>query len=682
MKRYLLLILLAVSTVVRADFLTDLIIEKKYDPKYLSGKEIDSLLNGVNRSRYELKETKRRQQYRYSYFASYRLRDNHRNTEKSLNDSLLRDAQMSPDGKYIAYGKGQDLYLYKTEFNTELAITRRGKSDVFNGVSDWLYEEEFGITRMFAFSPDSKFLAFIRLEEYGVPSFTWQTYLSESGQAVYPTSRSIRYPRSGERNAKPSVWVYDIREKSLVQMRLPEEDDRYIPRLCWRETEEGQQLMVQIINRDQTRMSVYRCNPKSSMTHLFYEEQSDKYYQDYSLWDEWQWLQSGQVVLLSEKDGWRRLYLCSELGAVLRALSPEKMDVTDVYGVDESAGVVYYQVARVATERQIYSTVLKKGTSFRLTNEPGCYQLYPSKDFNRCVLRYENDIVPPTYTLCHLNKSSLKVIRSLENNAIIAAKWKSLNLPSKEFVRIGTERGDSLDAWILRPSDASESNKRPVIMFQYSGPSSQRVLNRWHHRIGYVLVQMGYIVVNADPRGTDCRGREWRNATYLNLGKKEAEDHLSVARYMQTLPYADGARIAMIGWSYGGYQTIRTLCEQDAVSPLIHCGIAIAPVTDWRLYDTGYTERYMRRPMVNEDGYKQADLTAMADKLTGRLLLVHGLADDNVHAQNTWLLTEALVNAGKQFDMQIYPDDNHSLRQGNHYRHLHERIIRFLKENL
>lgn len=680
MKHLLLIIALSVSTILHADLLTDLLIDKKYDPKYLTTTEIDSLLNGVDKPRYELKEKKRIQQYRYSYFASYSLHDNRKHTDKSLSDTLLREAQISSDGKYIAYGKGQDLYLYKTDFNTEVAVTRRGKADVFNGVSDWLYEEEFGITRLFAFSPDNKQIAFIRLEETGVPSFTWQTFLNEDGQPSYPASRTIRYPRSGCTNAIPSVWVYDIHVKSLVQMKLPEENDRYIPRICWRTTEQGNQLMVLTLNRDQTKMAVYACNPKSSVSHLFYEEQSDKYFIDYSLWDEWQWMDNGQVVVLSEKDGWRRLYLCSEQGAVLRALSPDGMDITDVYGTDGQT--VYYQAAPVPTERQIYAVTLKKGEVSRLTNDRGCYRLYPSKDFHRCILRFESDLVPPTYTLCQLQKNGIKVVRSIENNAVVAAKWKGLNMPHKEFVRIPTERGDSLEAWILRPADASDSNKRPVVMFQYSGPASQRVLNRWHHRIAYVLADMGYVVVNADPRGTDCRGRKWRNETYMNLGQKEAEDHLDVARYMQSLPYTDGSRIAMAGWSYGGYQTIRTLCEQDATAPLIRCGIAIAPVTDWRLYDTGYTERYMRRPMVNEDGYKQTDLTAMADKLTGRLLLVHGLADDNVHVQNTWLLTEALINAGKQFDMQIYPDDNHSLRQGSHYLHLHQRIINFLKENL
>ena len=681
MKRILFFIALTVSMTLQADLLNDLVIDKKYDPKYLKATEIDSILNGVEHPRFELKEKNRKQQYRYSYFANYTLQDNRKNMNRILHDSLLREVQISPNDKYIAYGYGQDLYLYKTDFGTSVAITRKGKSDMFNGLSDWLYEEEFGITRMYAFSPDSKLLAFVRLEETGVPTFSWQTFLSKDENA-YPATHTIRYPRSGRINAKPSVWVYDIHDKSLVQMRLPEEDDRYIPRLQWRNTEQGYELMVQIINRDQTQMTVYACNPKSSMTHLFYEEKSEKYFMDFSLWDKWQWLKNGKVIMLSEKDGWRRLYMCSEQGAILHALSPDKMDVTDVCGTDEQEGIVYYQVATVPTERHIYATTLKKKAMSRLTHEHGCYWLYPSKDCKKGILRYESDNVPPTYTLCFLNKNNTKVIRNIENNAVVAAKWQSLNLPKKEFLRIATERGDSLDAWILRPTDASANKKCPVVMFQYSGPASQRVLNRWHHRIAYVLAEMGYVVVNADPRGTDNRGRQWRNATYMNLGQKETEDHLSVAMYMQGLPYVDGSRIAMVGWSYGGYQTIRTMCEQNADKPLIKCGVAIAPVTDWRLYDTGYTERYMRRPMVNEDGYNQADLTAMADKMSGQLLLIHGLADDNVHVQNTWMLTEALINAGKQFDMQIYPDDNHSLRQGKHYLHLHKRLIRFLRENL
>jgi dipeptidyl-peptidase-4 len=278
-----------------------------------------------------------------------------------------------------------------------------------------------------------------------------------------------------------------------------------------------------------------------------------------------------------------------------------------------------------------------------------------------------------------LSKSHLKVVRSLENNAVVAAKWKSLNMPHKEFVRIGTERGDSLDAWILRPADASAANKRPAVMFQYSGPASQRVLNRWHHRIAYVLADMGYVVINADPRGTDCRGREWRNATYLNLGKKEAEDHLSVASYMQSLPYVDGTRIAMAGWSYGGYQTLYTMSQKNHP---FKAGVAIAPVTDWKLYDTGYTERYMRRPQVNPRGYEEASLLNKAADLKGNVLIIHGTADDNVHVQHTMQYIDALVRANKQFEMQLYPDDNHFLRKGNNATHMHNRILNFLQNNL
>ena len=672
----------AFSLTLHADLLNDLLFDRKYAPTYLSQSYIDSLLNGVPAQRYELKYKNRQQQYRYSFWATYYLHDHKRNTDILLCDTLIRDAQMSSDGRYIAYGKGQDLYLYKVDFKTEIAVTQRSRKDIFNGISDWLYEEEFGITRLFAFSPDNKQLAFVRLDETGVPSFAWQTFLSEDDLPSYPQTHSLRYPRSGDKNAVASVYVYDIHDKKLVRMSLPEDDEQYIPRIHWIATEQGNQLMVQTLNRDQTRMTIYACNPKSSVCRRFYEEQSDRYFMDYSLWDQWQWLDDGRVVIVSEKDGWRRLYLCNTQGAVVRPLSPEQMDITAVYGVEQKSGCVYYQAAPVPTERAVYQSVLKTGIATRLTQYAGYSSATFSRDLKQCVLRQESDLQPPTYTLCKVEKNQLKTVRSLENNAVLAAKWKALNLPQKQFIHIPTERGDSLDAWMLIPANASATDPRPVVMFQYSGPASQRVINRWSHRIGYVLAQMGYVVVNADPRGTDCRGREWRNQTYLNLGQKEAEDHLSVARYMQTLPYAKSDRIAMVGWSYGGYQTIRTMCEQPADQPLICCGIAIAPVTDWRLYDTGYTERYMRRPMVNEDGYKQADLTAMADRLTGRLLLVHGMADDNVHAQNTWLFTEALIIAGKQFDMQVYPDDNHNLRKGNHYKHLHNRILSFLKQYL
>ncbi len=696
MKRLFLMIALIVggTTMLKADFMNDLLSSQKYAPKRLNKAYMDSVLNKPSdEGRYTLKYKNKQQQYRYSFFADYYLHDNKKDVDIRLSDTLLREAKVSPNGKYIAYGKGQDLYLYKVDFKTEVAVSDRRDKDIFSGLSDWLYEEEFGITRMFAFSPDSKQLAFIQLDETDVPSFTWQTFLNpdaEDATPIYPQSHSIRYPRVGEKNAVAKVYVYDIHDKSLQLLKLPHNESQYIPRLRWRQDpatiskkndkEIAYTLIVETLNREQNELTLYECNPKSTVCHPLYREETSDYYIDYSLIDQWQWLNDGNIIVLSEKDGYRRLYLYSAKGTPIRALSPDGIDVTTVYGVNEKTGMLYFQAAVLPTERQVFASTLKTGIATPLTNEHGFNSMYFAKDYSQCILIFESDITPPQYTLYSLNKDKLKVVKSLENNAVLAAKWKSLGMPQKQFVRIPTERGDSLDAWILKPNNITKPC--PVVIAQYSGPSSQRVLNRWSHRFAYVLAQEGYIVVNADPRGTDCRGRQWRNETYMQLGKKEAEDQLSVAKYMQQMSDVDSRHIGMIGWSYGGYQTIRTMCEQDSQNPLICCGVAIAPVTDWSLYDSGYTERYMHLMSYNDRGFHKSSLNEMADRLSGRLLLVHGLADDNVHVQNTWLLTEALVNAGKQFDMQIYPDDNHNLRKGNHYMHLHQLILRFLKQHL
>jgi dipeptidyl-peptidase-4 len=288
---------------------------------------------------------------------------------------------------------------------------------------------------------------------------------------------------------------------------------------------------------------------------------------------------------------------------------------------------------------------------------------------------YQSNTTPNRYTL-H-NKNGVKLL--LDNDSIAQA-WKHSGFQDKEFFTITTERGDTLHAWRILPANFDPAQRYPVVMMQYSGPGSQRVTDTWRKRFGHYLAAQGYIVVCADPRGTAARGRAWRNATYMQLGVKEAEDQMSVARHLRTLPYVDAQRIALCGWSYGGYQTLMCMSLQE--EQLWKCGMAIAPVTSWRLYDSAYTERYMRRPQVNEAGYDKADVMHLAANLTGKLLLVHGLADDNVHAQHTWGYVDALVQAGKQFEMQIYPDDNHFIRRGENYQHLHNRLLIFLENNL
>ena len=694
--RLLSLILIMLSAPLHADRLMEIM--QGYDAKTMSVADMDSILENESGNakgeRYRLEHKNKQKLFRHSFFADYYLIDTQKNDTIPLSDVPVRDAAMSPNGKYVVYAKADNnLYVYKVDFKTEVAITTTDNPEIFNGISDWLYEEEFGTTGLFAFSPDSKQLAFVRLDETEVPTFQWQTYLEDengkvkSPKGLYPTLHSLRYPKAGEQNASATICVYDIHYKTIRTMQLPEHMDGYLPRIRWtqlskptkKDEQPSSDLVILHLNRDQNKMDVLKGNPKSTICHPFYNEESKKYFVNYELFDQWQWLSDNRVIVVSEQGGYTQAYLYSSQGIEQRLLTPEERDVTKIYGYDEATQTLYYQAAPTPMSRHAYALNVRKNITTQLTQGDGTHDLHFSADMRRYIHCYHSANMPHKYTLCDVKGENDKVL--LENDSILQA-WKALGVNEKEFFTITTERGDVLNAWRILPKNFDETKKYPVIMLQYSGPTSQRVLNNWRKRFGYSLADAGYIVVCADGRGTGARGREWRNATYMQLGVKEAEDQMSVAQYLQTLPYVDGERIAICGWSYGGYQTLMCLSKQSDKSPLFKCGIAIAPVTSWRLYDSAYTERFMRRPQVNDFGYEGTDLMKMASELTGNLLLVHGLADDNVHAQNTLLYTDALVKAGKQFEMQLYVDDNHSIRKPANYAHLHHRIMLFLENNL
>lgn len=695
--RLLSLILIMLSAPLHADRLMEIM--QGYDAKTMSVADMDSILENesgnVKGERYRLEHKNKQKLFRHSFFADYYLIDTQKNDTIPLSDVPVRDAAMSPNGKYVVYAKADNnLYIYKVDFKTEVAITTTDNPEIFNGISDWLYEEEFGTTGLFAFSPDSKQLAFVRLDETEVPTFQWQTYLEDengkvkSPKGLYPTLHSLRYPKAGEQNASATICVYDIHYKTIRTMQLPEHMDGYLPRIRWtqlskptkKDEQPSSDLVILHLNRDQNKMDVLKGNPKSTICHPFYNEESKKYFVNYELFDQWQWLSDNRVIVVSEQGGYTQAYLYSSQGIEQRLLTPEERDVTKIYGYDEATQTLYYQAAPTPMSRHAYALNVRKNITTQLTQGDGTHDLHFSADMRRYIHCYHSVNMPHKYTLCDdVKGENDKVL--LENDSILQA-WKALGVNEKEFFTITTERGDVLNAWRILPKNFDETKKYPVVMLQYSGPTSQRVLNNWRKRFGYSLADAGYIVVCADGRGTGARGREWRNATYMQLGVKEAEDQMSVAQYLQTLPYVDGERIAICGWSYGGYQTLMCLSKQSDKSPLFKCGIAIAPVTSWRLYDSAYTERFMRRPQVNDFGYEGTDLMKMASELTGNLLLVHGLADDNVHAQNTLLYTDALVKAGKQFEMQLYVDDNHSIRKPANYAHLHHRIMLFLENNL
>lgn len=694
--RLLSLILIMLSAPLHADRLMEIM--QGYDAKTMSVAEMDSILENESGNakgeRYRLEHKNKQKLFRHSFFADYYLIDTQKSDTIPLSDVPVRDAAMSPNGKYVVYAKADNnLYIYKVDFKTEVAITTTDNPEIFNGISDWLYEEEFGTTGLFAFSPDSKQLAFVRLDETEVPTFQWQTYLEDengkvkSPKGLYPTLHSLRYPKAGEQNASATICVYDIHYKTIRTMQLPEHMDGYLPRIRWtqlskptkKDEQPSSDLVILHLNRDQNKMDVLKGNPKSTICHPFYNEESKKYFVNYELFDQWQWLSDNRVIVVSEQGGYTQAYLYSSQGIEQRLLTPEERDVTKIYGYDEATQTLYYQAAPTPMSRHAYALNVRKNITTQLTQGDGTHDLHFSADMRRYIHCYHSTNMPHKYTLCDVKGENDKVL--LENDSILQA-WKALGVNEKEFFTITTERGDVLNAWRILPKNFDETKKYPVVMLQYSGPTSQRVLNNWRKRFGYSLADAGYIVVCADGRGTGTRGREWRNATYMQLGVKEAEDQMSVAQYLQTLPYVDGERIAICGWSYGGYQTLMCLSKQSDKSPLFKCGIAIAPVTSWRLYDSAYTERFMRRPQVNDFGYEGTDLMKMASELTGNLLLVHGLADDNVHAQNTLLYTDALVKAGKQFEMQLYVDDNHSIRKPANYAHLHHRIMLFLENNL
>lgn len=640
-----------------------------YNAKTLSVAEQDSILRVKATGRYRLEKENEQKIFRHSEVAEWYIVDTMRHTRKRLGEGLgfdlVRDAQMSPNGRYVAYAKDNNLYIHKLDFGTEIAVTKDENTDIINGVADWLYEEEFATTALFAWSPDSKMLAFVKLDENEVPTFSWDVY----SDTQYPKAESLRYPKAGCANAKASVCIYDVATKGIQRLQVNTKDeDVYFPRLKWYKED---RLFVLRVNRDQTKMEVLDCNAKSTVTYPWYREESKQYFVDYSLFDEWKWLSDGRMVVVSEQDGWRRAYLYGNDGIRIRTLTPEGMDVTAVYGVNEKTQTLYYQAAPTPATRQIYALNIKKGDITQLTKEEGMWSARFNDEATKAVFCYQSFETPNTYTLYSIKGAKAENLGLVLDNTAMFELWKANHLPEPQMLTI-----NGLEAMLLSPVT---DNPSPLILMHYSGPASQRVLNRWRKKFEYALVEQGYAVLIVDTRGSDCKGRAWRNETYMNLGQKEAQDLIMAANEMAKREDIDGNRMAIMGWSYGGYETLYTMSQKNHP---FQCGVAIAPVTDWKLYDSAYTERYMRRPQVNPRGYDEASLLNKAQDLTGQVLVIHGTADDNVHVQHTMQYIDALVQANKQFEMQLYTDDNHHLRKGNSATHMHERILRFLNSNL
>ncbi len=609
--------------------------------------------------------------YRRSWKADFYDYDVRRNFLKPLSDTKGKAMipTFSPDGRMCAYVKDNNIWLKKFDYDTESQVTRDGAiGKILNGITDWVYEEEFIITNLMSWSPDSKMLAFVKFDEAQVPSFDMQLF----DGSLYPGFQSFKYPKAGEKNAVVGCYSYNVETKDIKKMNVPMESDDYIPLI--RFTTSPEQLAVMTLNRAQNVFSMYYVNPKSAVSKLVLKEEN-KFYIDPDLLKFISFTPQ-HFVYLSEKSGFTHIYLYSLTGVLQKQLTSGNWDVTACYGIDPVSQTVYYQSAEESPLRRAVYKIDIKGNKTKLSLKTGTNNASFNDNFNYFINQFSNAVTPTVTTIQETAKGKELVL--LEDNKALQDKLSNIKLATKEFFSFNLPQGMELNGWMVKPLNFSPGKKYPVVMYQYSGPGSQEVLDRFKIDWEYYLSAAGYIVVCVDGRGTGARGEEFRKCTYMNLGQLESDDQIAAADYLATLPYVDKNNMAIWGWSYGGYNTLMSMSKTD----VFKAGVAVAPVTSWKYYNTVYTERFMRTPNENFTGYTNSSPISFVQNLQGKLLLIHGTSDDNVHYQNTLYYADALVEAGKQFDMQIYTGKNHSLLGSKTRYHLYTRMTEFLNSQL
>ncbi|MGN0035738.1 MAG: S9 family peptidase [Bacteroidaceae bacterium] len=624
--------------------------------------------------------------YRRSFTAVYYLYSIKNNKVEPLSDGGPQQVPLfSPDGQQVAFVRENNLYLVKLLYgNSESAVTKDGRfGEVINGIPDWVNEEEFGYNRAFDFSADSKMLAYIRFDESQVPLFSFMCYQglqpTRTEYMDYPGTYSYKYPLAGKKNAGVSVHAFDIKSRVTRQMDLPLEADGYIPRI--RFTKDANTLAIMTLNRTQNRFDLYFADPRSTVCRLIVRDENACYFNDACL-DNIVFYPD-HFTFMSEKSGYNHLYWYSMTGSLKRQVTQGNYVVDQFLGWDERTNTFYYRSNEGSPLQTAIYKVDGKGKKTRLTQGEGVNQALFSTNLKYFLNTFSSLHTPPVVTI---NDQNGKVLKTLIDNQALKQKLAQLELPEKSLFRFTTSEGVELNGWMIKPLHFETSRKYPVILYQYSGPGSQEVMNRWQLDIdrngiswGTYMATQGFLVVCVDGRGTGGRGSEFEKCTYLTLGVKEAKDQVETARYIGSLPYADASRIGIWGWSFGGYCTLMSMSEGSGV---FKAGIAVAAVTDWRYYDTIYGERFMRTPKENAEGYQAASAFTRADKLQGKLLLIHGTADDNVHIQNCVEYAEHLVQLNKPFDMHVYTNRNHSIYGGNTRLHLYTKMAEFMKSNL
>lgn len=625
--------------------------------------------------------TKRQSIYRHSFSAEYYVWNM---TTKEMTALSTNGAQQlatfSPDGERIAFVRNNNIFIKNLKFGTESQVTRDGKkNEIINGAPDWVYEEEFSFNKAFEWSPDSKFLAYIKFDESEVTTFNIPMYQGQKPELkdfqLYPGVYSYKYPKAGEKNSIVSVKIYDLKAKTNVTANVGSDTDIYIPRIKW--TPDASDLAIMKVNRLQNQLDILLANPNTGDTRPFFTEKNKRYISE-DFYDNFTFLPDNKyIVLNSERNGYSHLYLYTRQGFEVKQLTSGKFDVTEFYGYDPQTKNFYYQAAKESpSRREVYFVNLDGKKTGKLSIETGTNRADFSSSFKYFINYFTNTITPNKVTL---HDQSGKLIRTLEENKDLRKLLTEYNFSKKEFFSFKTSEGIDLNGWMLKPLDFDPSKKYPVVMTQYSGPNSQQVLDKWNLGWNEYLAQEGFLVVCVDPRGTGARGEDFRKVTYQQLGKYESDDQIEAARYLGTLSYVNKNKIAIWGWSYGGFMA--ALCMEKGAE-VFNTGISVAPVTNWRFYDSVYTERYMRTPKENPDGYDENSPLSHADKIKGNYLIIHGSADDNVHFQNTMEFTERMVQAGVQFDMATYTNRNHGIYGGNTSMHLYTKMTNYLKEKL
>lgn len=613
--------------------------------------------------------------YRHSFYAEYYVYDTFRGTMQRVSTGgPQRGATMSHDGLQVAYMRDNNLWISNLDYGTDKAITKDGQANkVINGIPDWVYEEEFGMQTAMAWNGQDNVLAFIRFDESEVPVYSFDNYKSycdaDPLTDVYPESYSYKYPLAGYPNSTVTVLAYHVDNQTVKQMDIPIGKD-YVPSMEFDGT--GTNLMVMTLNRDQNYLKLYKVNPGSTVSKVIYTETSDAWLSPSAY-------QMGEYgaksfYIGSEKSGYRHLYEYDYNGNCLRQITKGEWNVTNFYGCDPRTGTVYVQTTQLGPVNRNIAAVERTGKTTILNNTPGTENAWFSSDCRYFLRSYSNAVTPPVFTLCD---SRGKLLTEVENNAQYAAKYASA--PKKEFLQIPNAEGEMMDAFIIKPADFSASNKYPLLMYQYNGPDSQEVLNAWRMEGIYYLASQGYVVVAVDGRGTGNRSRQWATSVYRRLGQLETKDQLAGAKWMKQQSYIDPQRTACFGWSYGGYMTLMELGDPDCT---FKAGVAMAPVTDWRFYDSVYTERYMTTPQQNESGFDAASALNRTQNLKGRLLIMSGTSDDNVHFYNTLKYTSKLYSQGTVFDMMALTGFEHSLPKCNARAMLFKKICDFLDHNV